>query len=159
MRHTLRLLCALGALAFLASACSSTSEKVSDKISKQVQDKLKLTDKPATTCPKDAKAKKGEKFDCTLTIEGQDVQIKVEFTKDNSFTYSPDNADIESLPTLEAALKKESGATKVSCGAAGTKLGVITASKPLVCTLTGADGKTQKVTYTIKNGKISRQVS
>ena len=79
----------LAALVLLGVACSSTSSQVSDKIATATQKQLALDAKPKVTCPKDASAKKGSTFTCTVPIEGHTVDLAVVFTDDTHFTFTP----------------------------------------------------------------------
>ena len=143
MRTTRSLACAIGVLLILASACSSTSERVSDKIASKVKDVLDLPTKPTTTCPKDAKSDKGQKFKCDTTIDGQPITMDVNFTKDNFFTFKPEG-NVVKATELATHIKSGTGAASVSCGPKTDP--VITTGHPYVCNAKAKDGSAHKIT-------------
>ncbi|HEY4377350.1 MAG TPA: DUF4333 domain-containing protein [Acidimicrobiales bacterium] len=152
MRTTRSLACAIGALLILASACSSTSERVSDKIAGKVKDVLDLAAKPTNTCPKDAKSDKGQKFKCVTTIDGQPLTIDVDFTKDNFFTFKPEG-NVVKATDLASQIKTGAGAASVTCGPKADP--VITTGHPYVCNLKAKDGSAHKITVSWTGKTIS----
>lgn len=141
--RTTRLACAIAALLFVASACSSTSEQVSDKIATRLESALSLTGKPVTTCPKDAKAEKGQKFTCETTVEGQSIKMDVTFTKDNFFTFKPEG-NVVKAAELADDITSKLGAASTDCGPKAHP--VITAAQPYYCTAKAKDGSSHKIT-------------
>ena len=142
VRRPLLLIAVAVALA-ASAACSSAGEQVSEKIAEQAQKTLKLSEQPPTTCPDDAKAKKGAKFDCTLTIEKTTVSVGVVFTDDTHFTFTP-QAQVFEKPTLLTNLKtyatgQEITLKTVDCP--GTKYVVIPNGKTVDCPATDDTGE------------------
>jgi hypothetical protein len=84
-------LTALGALGAVASACSSDSTQVADKVREAAAQELQLSEgQLATTCPDDAEAESGAAFDCQIVLEDQELTAHVEFTSDERFTFDID---------------------------------------------------------------------
>lgn len=88
MQRTARLALSAFALVALTAACSSDGEQVADAVDEEAAKRLEVdTDDVTTTCPDDAEAGKGETFECTVDIEGQDLPASIEFTSDEDFTF------------------------------------------------------------------------
>lgn len=123
-------------------ACSSTDEQVSDEIAKQAQTQLELETEPKTECPDDAEAGEGESFECTITIEGTDLPVQVDFSDDTNFTFEPQGY-VSDLDDAEASLAGDIGEqvgaeVTVDCG--DGDLLVIALDGGATCTAT--DGET-----------------
>jgi len=129
-------------------ACSSTSEQVSEKIAKEAQKELKLPELPETTCPKGAEAKKGEKFDCTLEIESSVLTIKIDFTDDTHFTFTPQGQVFDKVEIQKALITqaKAGGVELKSLACHGASYVVISVGKTTDCKATDNAGKTGTMT-------------
>ena len=133
---------AIAALVLGVGACSSTDEQVSDEIAKHAKTQLELETEPKTECPDDAESGEGESFECTITIEGVDMPVQVEFTDDTNFTFEPQGF-VGDLDDAEAGLAGDIGEqvgaeVTVDCGDAD--LLVITLDGGATCT--ASDGET-----------------
>lgn len=137
IRRTLLAAC-VGAVALLSAACSSTSEQVSDQIATQAKKQLALSTEPTVTCPDDAEAKKGEKFECTIALEKTDVPVDVTFKDDTNFTMKVQGA-VYKKAKIEAGLKTQletanEGLVVKSVSCPGKALVIIQQDKTIDCT-------------------------
>lgn len=147
-----RRLLAAGALAAVlavgVTACSSTSEQVSDKIADEAAKQLDLADKPEVTCPDDAKAEKGEKFTCTIDLSGKPAKVDIVFTDDTHFTFKTQGV-VNKTAKLESQIKTYLAGQKITlksvdCGKAA--LVVIAKSGTLDCAVVSDAGEKADVT-------------
>lgn len=140
--HRRLLILTVGALAVVAAACSSTSEQVSDQISKQVGEKLELATEPTVTCPDDAEAKKGSTFQCTMTLDGKKLPLEVTFKDDTNFTSEVIGAVYKKKVLEDALIKKLADSnitvTKLSCP--GTTIVVFNTDDTVDCDATDDTG-------------------
>lgn len=94
MKKSLLMLAAAAPL-LVACGASSVSEsdvedKTKDQLSSTVGDGVEKVD-----CPEDLKAEKGETMECTATVAGEELKIKLEVTKveDNTAEWTIDLAE------------------------------------------------------------------
>lgn len=145
--HRPRTLIALSVAALgLTAACSSAGEQVADKVNDEAAKRLEIsTDDISTTCPDDADAEKGEKFECIVDIEGQDLPALIEFTSDDEFTFEFAGEAFEKeefTSTLSEELGSEewlgTEVTELECP--GETFVVIAADETIECQGTDASG-------------------
>jgi len=132
----------LAVVAFALAACSSTGEQVSDKIAKEAQTKLELSAPPKTTCPDDAKAEKGATFDCSLVVEAATISIKIVFTDDKHFTFTP-QSQVFGKSEFVIRVKADTAANNVelkTLTCPGTKFVVVPNSGTIDCKGVDTDG-------------------
>lgn len=133
----------------LLASCSSTSDQVSDEISSQVKDKLDLSTEPEVTCPDDAKAEKGASFECTITLEGTTIPVKVKFKDDTNFESTVQGA-VYKKAVLEKGLTDQLAASNVSVASIdcpGKALVVMGLKDTVDCAAVDTDGA--KATLTV----------
>jgi len=141
---SLRLVAAVG-VGCLVAACS-TGAKVADKIEELLDEQFGI--KVHVTCPDDAKADKGAKFDCVATLGEHSVTYHVVFEEDNKFNADPDGA----VDTAEHAAEEvrgyfESGGTAVTSVDCGEDVIFVAAGESFDCDVTsGADTVTFSIT-------------
>lgn len=152
----------LSAVAVLGVACSSTSEQVSDQIATQAKKQLQLTTEPTTTCPDDAKAEKGETFECTVELEKTDVPVTVTFKDDTNFTMKVQGA-VYKKAKIESGLKEQletnnEGLVVKSVTCPGKALVIISKDKTIDCTaVDDSDSKATLIVGLDKNGDAQIQ--
>ena len=145
-------------------AIAGCSKKVdSDSVEKQVVTKVEQAFPEATSvkanCPSDIEAKKGKSFNCTVTLNGQQTDIKVGITnvKDKNFTFAlkPTQAIVPTAKLAEILQKQAGANTHVSCGSEAVVLK--DPGETVDCTVTG-NGQTRTVKVRFKDSAGNYEV-
>lgn len=137
---------ALLAAAGFTAACSSAGEQVADKVNEEAAKRLEVSkDDIETTCPDDAEAKKGNTFECTIDIEGQDLPASIEFTSDDEFTFSFEGEaftkdEFEDQLKAELASEEWLGTEIAELDCPGETFVVIAADETVNCDGTDVEG-------------------
>jgi hypothetical protein len=88
VRRFLACLFGVLALTLAAGACSSDSKNVEDEVKRVFKDTYDLTG-VSVSCPDDAKAEEGQKFECEVEKDGEKGTVGIEFTSDKFFEIGP----------------------------------------------------------------------
>lgn len=140
---------ALLATSVFAACSSAAGEQVADTVDAQVAKALDVGKGAVTTsCPDDAKAKKGARFDCDITVDGQTLSANVTFTTSKKFTYEF-AGNVFGKDELETQLKSDLteglGAKVTTLDCPGTTLVVIKTGETIECSGTDETGSGGKV--------------
>jgi hypothetical protein len=135
------------ALALALAACSSPAgTQVADQVDEAAAKQLEVhASEVTTTCPDDAKAEEGARFDCDLQVDGQHLTATVEFSTAKKFTFAF-NGQAFDKAELETSLKQQlqeqflgAKVTTLDCEG-GTSLVVIEQGKTVTCHGTDESG-------------------